>query len=124
MLSVVGVMREVSRQEVASFFPVASHCWFHCPMHLLRVRDSRFDRLTPILGTGEASQSLRKLPELVTSPPIIGLALGSRLAQAMEVASADLIQLCCSHQSNNLVPTPPVVWLDGQTLCPPSPLST
>ena len=25
-------MREVSRQQVASFFPVASHSWFHCPI--------------------------------------------------------------------------------------------
>ncbi len=32
-----------------------------------------------------------KLPELAASLPVIGLALGSRLAQTIEVASADLV---------------------------------
>ncbi len=52
----------------------------------------------PFLRTGEAGQLLGELPKLVTGLPIVGLALGSRLAQAIEVASADLVQLRCRDQ--------------------------
>ena len=44
-------------------------------------------------GTSYARQLLGELPKLAASLPIISLALGSRLAQAIEVASADLVQL-------------------------------
>ena len=47
----------------------------------------------PFLRTGEAGQLLGKLPELAAGLPVVGLALGSRLAQTIEVASGDLVQL-------------------------------
>src|SRR5258708_38430568 len=47
----------------------------------------------PFLRTGEAGQLLGELPKLVTGLPIVGLALGSRLAQTIEVASGEQGQI-------------------------------